>query len=228
MISVDSATRLPVRVKMSLRDTLLAGAVELLTERGFHKLRMSDVAATAGVSRQTVYNEFGGKETLAHAVALSRAHAYLDGVGAVLAASDDPVAGVKAAVRHTLDRTVEDPLLTSILTGINAAALFPFLNAPDRVTLRAAVELISKHLRQQLPRMPPSATVFYGESIVRLTLSHLLLPSSSPAEAADSVTAIAATLLAPHLSAHAQRRRPTRGPARPGGSRAAQLGGASN
>ena len=46
-----------------LRNSLLDGLRGLLLERDWSAVRMSDVAAAAGVSRQTVYNEFGTRAT---------------------------------------------------------------------------------------------------------------------------------------------------------------------
>ncbi|AOS65827.1 transcriptional regulator, TetR family [Actinoalloteichus hymeniacidonis] len=161
---------------------------------------MSEVAAMAGVSRQTVYNEFGGKETLAHAVVLNQARICLESVAKAIRAAHDPVAGIRAAVRRTLEISTADPLLTALLTGMRRDALLPFLSVPDLPTLRALTELISRHLRTQLPQLPAASTIFYADTVVRLTVSHLLVPTATTAEAADTVTAIAASVLGPHLA----------------------------
>ena len=52
-----------------LRNSLLDGLRGLLLERDWSAVRMSDVAAASGVSRQTVYNEFGSRYGLAQAYA---------------------------------------------------------------------------------------------------------------------------------------------------------------
>ncbi|ASO22843.1 Nucleoid occlusion factor SlmA [Actinoalloteichus hoggarensis] len=195
---------------MSLRDNLLCGAADLLAERGFARLRMSEVAAMAGVSRQTVYNEFGGKETLAHTVVLNQARICLEQVGQAIRSADDPVAGIRAAVRRILEVSARDPLLTALLTGLEREALLPFLPVPDLPTLRALTDLISRRLHAQLPQLPPASTTFYADTVVRLTVSHLLIPTATTAEAADAVTAIAAAVLSPHLPIAQPRHRPTR------------------
>ena len=48
--------------------------------RPWPAVRMVDVAAAAGVSRQTLYNEFGSKEGLARALVRRETDRYLDGV----------------------------------------------------------------------------------------------------------------------------------------------------
>ena len=47
------------------RDRIVAAAVELTTTSGWASVTMSRLAAAAGVSRQTVYNEVGSKPALA-------------------------------------------------------------------------------------------------------------------------------------------------------------------
>lgn len=46
------------------RESLLDAAYTALARRSWSTVRMVDVAAAAGVSRQTLYNEFGSKEGL--------------------------------------------------------------------------------------------------------------------------------------------------------------------
>jgi len=46
------------------RDQIMASAVELFTRDGYEGTSVEDIAARAGVSKQTVYSHFGNKETL--------------------------------------------------------------------------------------------------------------------------------------------------------------------
>ncbi|WP_181768899.1 TetR/AcrR family transcriptional regulator, partial [Streptomyces albidus (ex Kaewkla and Franco 2022)] len=50
------------------RETLLEAAHEAAGNQPWTGVRMVDVAAAAGVSRQTLYNEFGTKEGLGAAL----------------------------------------------------------------------------------------------------------------------------------------------------------------
>ncbi|MGW4277962.1 TetR/AcrR family transcriptional regulator, partial [Streptomyces seoulensis] len=50
------------------RESLLDAAYVALARLPWPAVRMVDVAAAAGVSRQTLYNEFGGKDGLARAL----------------------------------------------------------------------------------------------------------------------------------------------------------------
>ena len=46
------------------RRQIMAAAIELFTANGFEGTNVDDIAAAAGVSKQTVYSHFGCKETL--------------------------------------------------------------------------------------------------------------------------------------------------------------------
>ncbi|AEY91586.1 TetR-family transcriptional regulator [Streptomyces hygroscopicus subsp. jinggangensis 5008] len=67
------------------RESLLDAAYTALARRPWSAVRMVDVAASAGVSRQTLYNEFGGKDGLARALVRREADGYLAGVERALA-----------------------------------------------------------------------------------------------------------------------------------------------
>ncbi len=53
-----------------LRDSILDAMRELLRSRDWSAVTLADVARAAGVSRQTIYNEFGSRQGLAQGYAL--------------------------------------------------------------------------------------------------------------------------------------------------------------
>ncbi|MEV5844982.1 TetR/AcrR family transcriptional regulator [Streptomyces sp. NPDC051985] len=99
------------------RESLLEAAYTALARRPWAAVRMVDVAAAAGVSRQTLYNEFGSKEGLARALVRREADGYLAGVERAL--------GGHAEVRERLTATAEwmalaardNALVRAMLTG---------------------------------------------------------------------------------------------------------------
>ncbi|MET9084661.1 TetR/AcrR family transcriptional regulator [Streptomyces sp. NPDC004237] len=99
------------------RESLLEAAYTALARRPWAAVRMVDVAAAAGVSRQTLYNEFGSKEGLARALVRREADGYLAGVERAL--------GSHAEVRERLTATAEwmalaardNVLVRAMLTG---------------------------------------------------------------------------------------------------------------
>ena len=63
----------------TLRQRMLAAAVELTTSEGWAHVTMSRLAQAVGVSRQTVYNEIGTKNALAEAMILAELETFLAG-----------------------------------------------------------------------------------------------------------------------------------------------------
>jgi AcrR family transcriptional regulator len=78
---------------------------------------MVDVAAAAGVSRQTLYNEFGSKEGLARALVRREADGYLAGVERALAAHTDPRDRLTATAEWMASAARDNALVRAMLTG---------------------------------------------------------------------------------------------------------------
>ncbi|MGW6457517.1 TetR/AcrR family transcriptional regulator [Streptomyces sp. NPDC055078] len=99
------------------RESLLDAALAALAERPWSGVRMVDVAAAAGLSRQTLYNEFGGKDGLARALVSREADAYLHGVDRLLGSLSGPVDPLVAVAEWTVGEARARPLLRALLTG---------------------------------------------------------------------------------------------------------------
>jgi AcrR family transcriptional regulator len=78
---------------------------------------MVDVAAAAGVSRQTLYNEFGSKDGLARALVRREADGYLAGVDRALAGYSDARDGLTATAEWTASAARDNILVRAMLTG---------------------------------------------------------------------------------------------------------------
>jgi AcrR family transcriptional regulator len=99
------------------RDSLLDAAFTALDSRPWTGVRMVDVASAAGVSRQTLYNEFGSKEGLARALVRREADAYLTGVEEALTGASEPGERLAAAAVWTVRAARRNPLIRAALTG---------------------------------------------------------------------------------------------------------------
>ncbi|CNG61056.1 Possible transcriptional regulator%2C TetR family [Mycobacterium tuberculosis] len=163
-----------------VRESLLDAAADLLVERGYRAVRMRDVAEAAGVSRQTVYNEFGDKWGLAQAVVVRDNERYLDGIDAVLSEHDDVYAAVVAAVTYTLETSADDQLKKAVLTGAGGDEMLPLLTTQAEPVLFAASARIAEHALRQWPHLDRDALTEVADAAVRLTMSHLMLPSGPP------------------------------------------------
>ncbi|EUA06783.1 bacterial regulatory s, tetR family protein [Mycobacterium xenopi 4042] len=92
---------------------------ELLLARDWSAITLADVARAAGVSRQTIYNEFGSRQGLAQGYALRLADRLVD---LVEQAIHDNVGDIYAAFLYSFraffTESAADPLVISLLTGV--------------------------------------------------------------------------------------------------------------
>lgn len=186
------------RARRALREAVLEKAVAQVSEGGWESLRMADVAAAVGVSRQTVHNEFGTKAGLGEALVHRETQLFLDAVRARLAMPDeDPLRGVEEALAHTFTEAAGNPLLHAVLTSTRGGggSLLPLLTTRSEPLLQAASGVLRGHLQARLPEVPDASLDVVVDALVRLSVSHLVLPSSPPAETARRLTDLARTYL---------------------------------
>ncbi|MEU3302809.1 TetR/AcrR family transcriptional regulator [Streptomyces sp. NPDC006678] len=99
------------------REALLNAALTALSGLPWSGIRMVDVASAAGVSRQTLYNEFGSKDGLARALVRREADAYLHGVDRILAERTGIAEQLVSLAEWTVGEARARPLLRALLTG---------------------------------------------------------------------------------------------------------------
>lgn len=99
------------------RESLLDVAYAALARRPWATVRMVDVAAAAGVSRQTLYNEFGSKEGLARALVRREADGYLAGVERALGSHSEARERLTATAEWMALAARENVLVRAMLTG---------------------------------------------------------------------------------------------------------------
>ncbi|MBI0298173.1 TetR/AcrR family transcriptional regulator [Streptomyces sp. PRKS01-29] len=184
------------------RESLLDAAFAALERYPWPKVKMSEVAAAAGVSRQTLYNEFGSKEGLARALVRREADAYLNGVeralsGVSVSGAAAPRERLAAAAVWTVRSATENPLVRAVLTGRWNERLPTSVRAAPPGPLPAPGELLGQ-ARDRAVRLlegdwPPGAVELplACEAVARLALSYVV----APAPAAD-VARMVRTVLA--------------------------------
>ena len=189
---MSEVTSFTERTKASLRESLLDAATDLLPERGYAALRMADVAARAGVSRQTVYNEFGNKAALVQAVTLRTTSEFLEGIRQRLEDAETLVVAIHRAVVYTIEHARENRLVAGALGTEAGEDLLPLLTTKGEPILTAATELAAEQYREYEPALAASSSALLAETVVRLSLSHLVMPTHTAGEAADAVVAVLA------------------------------------
>jgi AcrR family transcriptional regulator len=99
------------------RESLLNAALAALRDLPWSGIRMVDVASAAGVSRQTLYNEFGSKDGLARALVRREADAYLRGVERLMTQSGSVADRLVSVAEWTVAEARARPVLRALLTG---------------------------------------------------------------------------------------------------------------
>ena len=190
-----------------LRDRLLDAAEAAFRDEGWRRLTMAKIADRAGVSRQTVYNEFGTKQQMAEQLIMRELELFLAIVSERFAAETEPVPAVRSAVEGALATAARNPLLRSVLESEQNGdgELLPFIVQSQWLVDRATAFLIDLVVSRfsDLP-IPTDKLGVALESVVRLVLSHITRPSRSPEETADDLAFIVAAVLAgaPHIAAN--------------------------
>lgn len=140
LILADDADLDP-RVARS-RAVILAAASEQFIRNGYLGTGVDDIAASARVSKRTVYNLFGGKEELFRAIlieALITAERFSSDVASSLADTDDVPAELRATAVHLARSVVGGRIVPLRRLLIAEATRFPELaadyyrRAPGRV-----------------------------------------------------------------------------------------------
>ncbi|TDQ54698.1 TetR family transcriptional regulator [Actinorugispora endophytica] len=187
----------------SVRERLLDSAYAEIVSGGWTRMRMADIASGAGVSRQTLYNEFGAKEGLLQAVVVRNAGVFLDRVVRILTEnSAEPTLALSRAARWIFTAAREDALLRAILAG--DTELLPVLTTRAQPVQDALQERVAAFLLECRPGLGERAAAIADVS-VRLSVSYVLLPTD-PDQAAHRTEMVVASLLHSVGSAEPSRR----------------------
>lgn len=192
---VGESVRLSFR--RHLREEAIRAAHALTVEKGWDRVRVSEVATLIGVSRPTLYKEFGDKQGLGDALVLKEAERFLAGIGATLDEHRDAVEeAIPAAVRFTLDEAAASPLLKSVLTspraenGPEETGVLPLLATSASMLELASAQLVG-WFGEHSPGLDADDVVDGVDALIRLTISHLVLPKSDSAETGRRISEVA-------------------------------------
>jgi AcrR family transcriptional regulator len=177
--------------KALLRETLLDAAGDLLADRAWAKVTMADLARAAGVSRQTVYNEFGGRREFAQAYVLREAGRLMSDVEAVIERhADDPAEALHAAFAYFLASAGDTPLVAAIAGRDGGDELLSLVTVQGGDLLDAATARLTAVLLRTWPHVGEADARLATDVLVRLAISHAALPSRDPEQAARGLAAI--------------------------------------
>jgi AcrR family transcriptional regulator len=174
-----------------LRDSVLDAMRELLADHDWAKVSLSDVAARAGVSRQTLYNEFGSRSGLTEAYAIRLVDTLVDHVEkAVWAHVDDVRRALADAFRGFLLESASDPLVRSLVGGGAKPDLLRLVTV-DSAPMRAhATRRLAETFQRSWVDIDGARAQTLARAIVRLALSYVSMPPEPDHDAAADLAAL--------------------------------------
>jgi AcrR family transcriptional regulator len=175
----------PPRVawRKQMRETVLDEARALAAENGWDGVSLSEAAARAEVSRPAVYKEFGSRAGLGEALVRRETTRFLTGIAEALGAPGRPAAdAIREAVTFALTEAARNPLIQGVVLAARRSSdgLLPFLTARPEPVFGDAQELIGAWLAERYPDRPPEVLDEATDLIVRMTISHIVLPGADP------------------------------------------------
>jgi AcrR family transcriptional regulator len=196
----------PLAARSLLRDSVLAAVDELIRERGWAATTMADVAAAAGVSRQTLYNEFGSRSALVEAYVGREIESLVRSVSdSVRGHADDAHEALRSAFELFLRLASDEPVVRLIARsdgGTGAAA-------PEQGELMGMLTTLGQTLAQNhlaaliaevWPQVAAADATLLAGSLARLAISHALVPTvAGHTEDAAEVAAGVGRMLAPFV-----------------------------
>ncbi|MEU6273750.1 TetR family transcriptional regulator [Streptomyces populi] len=183
--------------RRQMRERVLAAAEELTSAHGWDRVRVVDLAERAEVSRPSIYKEFGDRAGIGRALVQRETDRFLLDVARVLEQPGQDVATcLRAAVSHALSESAGNPLVSAVLHAARngTEALLPYLASRPDPIFDSARALVEAWFARRTPEATSRQRAGAADVAVRLTLSHMLLPSVEhehvPQEVAQAVLAV--------------------------------------
>jgi AcrR family transcriptional regulator len=186
-----SEPRFVDQVRALMRERLLDATGELVVDRGWGAVTMNAVATRVGVSRQTVYNEFGDKSGLGAALVMRELEGFLTLVTGELGQRRQLVAALGGAVEAVMRAAQDNPLLKDVLVSAHGgqASLLPWLTTESSQLIDRAVAVVQAAVedRPELAAFSAAETGRLVQVVVRLVLSHVVQPTVPPEQVSAEV-----------------------------------------
>lgn len=181
-----------------MRDGVLDAMQGLLVERRWSTITMADVAKAAGISRGTLYNEFGTRRGLARSYALRLTDSIINGMeAAVDAHPGDGFGTLRSAFSEFFERADSDPLVRALRTEDAPNDLLRMITVESQFIVDYAAEHLAEIFERSWVGASFDDANVLGQTIARASLSFLALPPLGAEEAATTI----AHVLAPFVSA---------------------------
>ena len=190
--------------RVLLRGSILDGMRDMLLTRDWSSITLSDVAKAAGISRQTIYNEFGSRQGLAEGYALRLADRLVDAVDDAIGGNvGDVYAAFLEGFRAFFAESAADPLVISLLTGAAKPDLLQIITTDSAPIISRCSERLTATFMDSWVRASEEDAGVLARAIVRLAMSYVSMPpgpadlGAPPAEGGGDVARDLARLMTP-------------------------------
>ena len=172
-----------------LRQEVFGGLEELVHEMSWSEITMAQVARRVGVSRQTLYNEFGNRDELSRSYVLWASEGFLDQVErAVLEHRTDFSRALEAALELFLGLAGDHPMVRALVSTSGAEDLRALVSTSAGLPLiTTAGARLAEIVLGAWPGLPAAQVAVFTDTVVRLAISHLTVPGGTPHDAATTV-----------------------------------------
>jgi AcrR family transcriptional regulator len=171
-----------------LRDSILDGMRDLLLSRDWSAITLADVARAAGISRQTIYNEFGSRQGLAYGYALRLADRLVDAVDEAIRGNiGDMYAAFLQGFRAFFTESASDPLVVSLRSGEAKPDLLQLITIDSGPVIMRCSQRLTTTLAHSWVRASDEDAGVLARAIVRLAMSYVSMPPEADHDVAHDL-----------------------------------------
>jgi AcrR family transcriptional regulator len=198
------------RIHELLRTSILDAAAAAATTTDWPSVRLADIATSVGVSRQTVYNEFGTKEDLAKALFAREEQVLSAGLVAAISAAPTLPDAIRDSLTWLLAEAQGNPILQRILIDARAAnseaSMLPLLTVRADSFARPLGLLLMAEFGRRWPANDKNRAALAVDFVIRWALSQIVAPTGfDQAEAIDRLAEMIEFMLRPAFADSAAR-----------------------
>jgi AcrR family transcriptional regulator len=185
-----SAQRIPYAEasRMLLRDSILDGMRDLLLSRDWSAITLADVARAAGISRQTIYNEFGSRQGLAQGYALRLADRLVDVIDDEIRRNEGNIySAFVQGFRAFFAESAADPLVISLLNGEAKPDLLQLITVDSAPIITYCSQRLTSSFETSWVKASDEDAGVLARAIVRLAMSYVSMPPEADHDVADDL-----------------------------------------
>ena len=173
---------------MLLRDSILDGMRDLLLSRDWSAITLADVARAAGISRQTIYNEFGSRQGLAQGYALRLADRLVDVIDDEIRRNEGNIySAFVQGFRAFFAESAADPLVISLLNGEAKPDLLQLITVDSAPIITHCSQRLTSSFETSWVKASEEDAGVLARAIVRLAMSYVSMPPEADHDVADDL-----------------------------------------